>query len=171
MEHSGGANKKADILMAFSNALFPNQQIHIFVPADIVETTIFVPSRTYQFNATCSLKQKCHCCDQILSFWTLAVHPVTEISWNDYCVADFESCVPSTRYSNGLYWLVWMIRCQDSSSSNGQQGACPLACLWAVQQLNIFRNMFRKPDISSWDTMPDSWSSDNWIKKIAADVD
>ena len=78
---------------------------------------------------------------------------------------------PGTRYSNEFHWLVWMIWCQDSSSGNGQQGACLMACLRVLQQLNIFRNMFRKSDIPSWDTMPVSRSSDNWIKKIVNDVD
>ena len=64
-----------------------------------------------------------------------------------------------------------MTWCQDSSSGNGSRAAYPVASLRVVQQLNCFRNMFREPDISSWDTMPDSWSNDNRIKMIASDVD
>ena len=35
----------------------------------------------------------------------------------------------------------------------------------------FFTNTFQKPDIPSWDIMPESWSGDNWIKKIAANAD
>ena len=99
-----------------------------------------------------------------------------EISWKDNYFADFENRVPICLVQvpdaqTELHWLVWMIWCQDSSSVNGQQGAYPMTCLLAVQQFQIFRNMFRKPDISSWDTMPESWSSDNLFKKVAARVD
>ena len=77
MEPIVGWNKMADILMEFSDTLFSNQWINILVPEDIVETTILVPSHTFQFIATRSLKQKFHCFDQMLSFWTLAVQSVT----------------------------------------------------------------------------------------------
>ena len=44
--------------------------------------------------------------------------------------------------------------------------------LWHVcGQFQILRNTFWKPDIPSWHIMPESWSSDNWIKKIAANAD
>ena len=81
----------------FKCSFFSNQCINIVVPVDIVQTTILVQSHPSQFTATCSLNQKYHCFDQILSFRTLAVQPVTKMSWNDKDVANFVIGVPIYR--------------------------------------------------------------------------
>ena len=46
---------------------------------------------------------------------------------------------------------------------NRARNAWPMPCLQAVQLFHIFRNMFQKHDISSWDIMPESWFGNDLV--------
>ena len=140
-----------------------------------VETTIFVPSHTFQFIATRSLKQNVTDLIKFCHFGHLRCSQWRKFRETTITMQILKVVYPYTESRYPIFKLVsltcMMIWCQDSSSCDGQRAANPVACLRVVQQSNFFRNVFRKPDMSSWDAMPDSWTSDNWMKKIAADVD